>query len=133
MKIKDDQYVNFHGWMRTKLDLKSNTLIVFSLIYSFTRNGGWYTGGRSGLAAWCGATETGIDKNIKELLDENLIIKEKLGKAKNSKCRFKANMNQIEKLVGLKRVNTTKKVLHKGPCVFKTNDSRIIKLSEEVF
>ena len=102
MIIRDDQHIRQYGWMRTRLDLKGNDLIVFSIIFGFSfASVGWYTGGRSGLAKWCGATTSGIDKNLKSLLNRKLILKEKSGEAFYSKCRYRCNFKEVERITGL--------------------------------
>ena len=87
--------------MITKLGLKDNNLEVFAIIYSFSCTGNWYTGGYKGLTEWCSCTEGGARKNINALLERNLIIKKKTGLAQSSPCRFKCNMDEIEKQTGL--------------------------------
>lgn len=101
MALKDFQFVSKYGWMITKLGLKDNNLEVFAIIYSFSKTGKWYTGGYKGLTEWCSCTEGGARKNIDALLERNLIIKEKNGTAQSSPCRFKSNMDEIEKQTGL--------------------------------
>ena len=35
----DNNYINIQGWMRTKLNLTDNKLIMFAIIYGFSQ--GW--------------------------------------------------------------------------------------------
>lgn len=58
------------------LGLKGNEATVFSLIYSFSRDGdSWFQGSQAYLAAWCGSTTRGIRKNLDALLEKKLIEK----------------------------------------------------------
>ena len=80
MKINNDNYVNIQGWMRTKLNLKGNDLLVYALIYGFSQTENQkFTGSLQYIADWCGATKQGILKNIKSLIDKGLIYKEEVG------------------------------------------------------
>lgn len=75
--VQPQNYISIQGWMRTELDLKGNDLMVYAIIYGFSQTEGqWFTGSRSYLADWCGATRQGIDKNLKNLMDMGLIEKE---------------------------------------------------------
>ena len=75
--IQNDNYVNIQGWMRNKLELKGNDLIVYAIIYSFSQDGeSKFEGSLQYLADWCGATKQGIQKNLKNLLEAGLIKKE---------------------------------------------------------
>ena len=58
------------------LGLKGNEATVFSLIYSFSRDGdSWFQGSQAYLAAWCGSTTRGVRKNLDALLEKKLIEK----------------------------------------------------------
>ena len=37
--MKSDNYIVIQGWMVNELNLKGNDLLVFALIYGFTRDG----------------------------------------------------------------------------------------------
>ena len=63
--------------MRTELELKGNDLMVYAIIYGFSQTENQkFTGSLQYLADWCGATKQGIMKNLKNLIDAGLIIKE---------------------------------------------------------
>lgn len=38
LRVKDDQFIAVHGWMRTRLGLCSNDLWLFALIYSYNKS-----------------------------------------------------------------------------------------------
>lgn len=37
-RLKDDNNIQIYGWMTTKLKLKGNELLIYAVIYSFSRN-----------------------------------------------------------------------------------------------
>ena len=60
MKIDSENFVIIHGWMRTELNLKNNSLLVYAIIYAFTQTDeGRFKGGLQYIADWCGATKNG--------------------------------------------------------------------------
>lgn len=79
--MEDTSYVTIQGFMRTKLGLSGNDLIVYAIIYGFSQgNQGKFTGSLQYLADWCGATRRGIQKNLKTLVDRGLVIKDEVDK-----------------------------------------------------
>lgn len=77
MKIDSENYVIIHGWMRTELNLKNNSLLVYAIIYAFTQTDeGRFKGGLQYIADWCGATKNGIRNCVKVLIAKGLIDKE---------------------------------------------------------
>lgn len=76
MKIKDENYINIQGWMRTQLGLKGNELLVYAIIYGFSQEeGNRFKGSLQYLADWCGATKQGISNNLKSLIEKGYIDK----------------------------------------------------------
>lgn len=77
--IKEENFICIQGWMRTKLNLKGNELLVYAIIYGFSQaENHKFTGSLQYLADWCGATKQGILKNLKSLLDKKLIEKNEI-------------------------------------------------------
>lgn len=77
MKIKSENYLNIQGFMRTELGLTGNDLLVYAIIYGCSQDGdSKFTGSLQYLADWCGATKHGIMKNLNNLTEKGLIIKE---------------------------------------------------------
>ena len=75
--INRDNFISIQGWMRTELKLTGNDLLVYAIIYGFSQTKNQkYTGSLQYLADWCGATKQGVLKNLKNLLELGLIIKE---------------------------------------------------------
>lgn len=77
MKIQSENFITIQGFMRTELNLTGNDLLVYAIIYGSCQDGeSRFSGSLQYLADWCGATKQGIQKNLKNLLDRNLIKKE---------------------------------------------------------
>lgn len=92
MKFKNEEYIVIHGWMINELNLKGNDLLVYALIYRYSQDGVHrFYGSLQYLADWTNSTITGIQNNLKNLLENNLISKNKLGDSNNSKCEYWVN------------------------------------------
>lgn len=75
--------------MRTELDLKGNDLLVYAIIYGFSQDDeSKFTGSLQYLADWCGATKSGIQKNLKNLIDRGLIKKDEYLKNGVKYCEY---------------------------------------------
>jgi len=75
--MRSENFIVIQGWMRTELELKGNDLMVYAIIYGFSQTENQkFTGSLQYLADWCGATKQGIMKNLKNLVDRGLIVKE---------------------------------------------------------
>lgn len=89
MNVQQDNYITIQGWMVTNLKLKGNDLLVYAIIYGFSQNGETeYDGSLQYLADWCGSTKQGIQKNLKNLLDRNLIQKRETYKNNIKYCSY---------------------------------------------
>lgn len=87
--------IKIYDWMVIELKLKGNDLIVYAAIYEYTKMHGCFDGSRQVLMEWCNCSPRGIDKNLKNLLDNNLIIKEYFY-VKNIKCcKYRPNLKRI--------------------------------------
>ena len=75
--INNDNYIVIQGFMVNKLKLKGNELVVYAIIYGFSQvKGQRFTGSLQYLADWTNSSKQGIQKNLKTLLDKQLIAKE---------------------------------------------------------
>ena len=77
-KLKDDSNFQIYGWMATKLKLKGNELLIYAIIYSFSRNdngNGVFNASTAYLCEWIGATKKTVVEAIANLINKNLIIK----------------------------------------------------------
>ena len=87
--MKENTYFVVQSWMVTDLKLSGNDLIVYALIYGFSQDGeSRFTGSLQYLADWCNATKSGIQKNLKNLLDAGLIEKHESFKNNIKFCEY---------------------------------------------
>ena len=74
--MQENTYVVIQSWMVTDLKLSGNDLMVYAIIYGFSQDGeSRFTGSLQYLADWCNATKSGIQKNLKNLVDAGLVEK----------------------------------------------------------
>ncbi|MDE5768178.1 MAG: hypothetical protein K2H82_02215 [Oscillospiraceae bacterium] len=76
-RVNTKNFIVIHGWMIDELDIKGNELLVYAIIYGFSQTENqFFTGSLQYLADWTKSTKQGIMKNLKSLLEKNLIQKE---------------------------------------------------------
>lgn len=98
--IKSENYITIQGWMRTELHLKGNDLLVYALIYGFSQTEGQkFTGTLQYIADWCGATKQGVLKNLKNLIDAELIYKEEVVIDGKKHCHYTTQFNDNENTI----------------------------------
>lgn len=74
--IRNDNYISIQGWMLNKLNLSGNDLLVYAIIFGFSQSDNdCFMGGQQYLADWCGCSVRGVQKNLQNLLEKNLIEK----------------------------------------------------------
>lgn len=74
--VKDNNFIAIQGWMRTKLNLKGNELLIYALIYGFSQDGdSKFTGTRRYIADWCGCSMRTVDNTLASLLAKRLVVK----------------------------------------------------------
>ena len=96
-KLKDDSNFQIYGWMATKLKLKGNELLIYAIIYSFSRNdngNGVFNASTAYLCEWTGLTRGNVINCISKLLDKNLIIK-----LEDNSTKRKPNVYSINKSI----------------------------------
>ena len=75
-KVKDENYINIPGWAVTRLGLKGNELLVYSIIYGFSQDGETrFTGSLQYLADWTNSTKQSCIKCLKSLAEKGYITK----------------------------------------------------------
>lgn len=76
MNVKDNNFIAIQGWMRTKLNLKGNGLLIYALIYGFSQDGeSRFKGSRKYIADWCGCSLDTVDRTLNTLVGKGLIAK----------------------------------------------------------
>lgn len=74
--VKQDNFIHIAGWMLS-LGLKGNSLLIYAIIYGFSQTSGHYfNGSMHYLEEWTNSTRQGITKNLNELVESGLIIKQ---------------------------------------------------------
>lgn len=74
--IKDNNFIAIQGWMRTKLNLKGNELLIYALIYGFSQDGNSrFTGSRKYIAEWCGCSLDTVDRSLSSLVSKGFLAK----------------------------------------------------------
>lgn len=74
--VKDNNFIAIQGWMRTKLNLKGNELLIYALIYGFSQDGNSrFKGSRRYIADWCGCSLDTVDRSLGSLIDKGLLAK----------------------------------------------------------
>lgn len=74
--VNDNNFITIQGWMRTKLNLKGNALLIYALIYGFSQDGNSrFKGSRKYIAEWCGCSLDTVDRTLSALVDKGLLAK----------------------------------------------------------
>ena len=77
--VKDENYFQIQGWMRTKLDLKGNELLIFAIIYGFSQDEeSRFYGNLDYLSEFAGTSKPTTIKVLQKLLNKGLISREKV-------------------------------------------------------
>ncbi len=77
-KLKDDSNIQIYGWMATKLKLKGNELLIYAVIYSFSRNdngNGVFNASIPYLQEWTNSSKQNVIDCLNSLIRKKLIIK----------------------------------------------------------
>lgn len=76
--MKECDFVTVQGFMRTNLNLTGTELVVYAIIYGFSKDGvSVFSGSAQYLADWVDMSRRGMFKLLKRLTDRGLIIKVK--------------------------------------------------------
>ena len=74
-RVNDNHFLTIEGWMRTRLGLSGNELIVFAVVYQFSQgNAGRYIGGLAFLADWCGCHIDTARRAVRNLEEQGFIL-----------------------------------------------------------
>lgn len=68
-----DNFIIIRPWMVEELKLTGNRLVIFAIIYGFSRNGDWFQGSVSFLCKRSGLTDKGVRNVLKGLCTDGLI------------------------------------------------------------
>ena len=93
-KLKDDSNIQIYGWMATKLKLKGNELLIYAVIYSFSRNdngNGVFNASTAYLCEWTNSSRRNVIDCLSKLLDKKLIMKVEDNTQKKKPNSYKIN------------------------------------------
>lgn len=101
MKIKETNYLTVLGWMRTRLNLSGNELLVYALIYGFCQDEqSCFDGSISYLCDWIGASKPTILKTLNSLISKQFIIKQEIFKNNVKFCSYRSAPLSFQNLTG---------------------------------
>ena len=73
--MKDNNYIVIQGWMRSRLNLTGNALLVYACVFGFSQAGEWFTGTAAYLDDWCGCSKRAIFQQLSTLTERGLLEK----------------------------------------------------------
>lgn len=98
--MKSDSYILIQGWMINELNLKSNTLLIFAIIYGYSKDSqGKFDGSINYLCKSTGASKNTVLKSLSDLLDLGLILKETINITNITFCKYFQNEQVVQKLI----------------------------------
>lgn len=97
--MKNTQYITIQGWMINELKLKSNDLIIYSIVYGFSQDGeSDFRGSLDYLINSTNTSKPTVLKSLKFLVEKQLITKEKVSMGKQHCCIYKSDLNKVKNL-----------------------------------
>lgn len=76
-RVKSENFIVIQGFMVKDLKLKGNDLLVYAIIYGFSQaENQKFRGSLQYLADWVGGTKQGVMKNLNNLIERGLIVKD---------------------------------------------------------
>ena len=110
--MKSDNFIVIQGWMINELNLKSNDLLVFALIYGFSRDGKTkFASGRKYIADSLNISLPTVDKSLQDLITLGYIVKEPC-KNQADTDKYYANISSKETLLP-KNISSKETLLNK--------------------
>ena len=119
-----EKFLIIRNWMRTDLKLRGHKLNVYAVIFGFSKEYGEFSGTANYICEFVDAVRSTVMKCLKELTEDNLVIK--IDKIVNGVklCSYKINKDKIS---GLSKVseNRTPPVLKSDTPVRKSDTYKI--------
>lgn len=100
--MKDTDFIYIPGWAINRLGLKGNELLIYSMIYSYSRDGiNWYRAPQEYLATCIGASVSTVKDCLKKLDKKGLITKRtEVYKGSVNRVYYQAIADQYENGTG---------------------------------
>lgn len=74
--MENTDFLNIQGWMINELNLKGNELIIYALIYGFTKDGvSEFRGSRQYMADWTNSSVRSVQNVVNSLANKGMIEK----------------------------------------------------------
>lgn len=74
--MENTDFLNIQGWMINELNLKRNELIIYALIYGFTKDGvSEFRGSRQYMADWTNSSVRSVQNVVNSLVNKGMIEK----------------------------------------------------------
>lgn len=74
--MENTDFLNIQGWMINELNLKGNELIIYALIYGFTKDGvSEFRGSRQYMADWTSSSVRSVQNVVNSLVNKGMIEK----------------------------------------------------------
>ena len=113
--MENTDFLNIQGWMINELNLKGNELIIYALIYGFTKDGvSEFRGSRQYMADWTNSSVRSVQNVVNSLVNKGMIEKnnhiDKYGSLETS--GYKAI--NVPKLSSEKSSSPLEKKVHEG-------------------
>ena len=95
--VRSNNHIVIHGWMLNELELKGNELLIFAIIHGFSQDSeSEFNGSLQYLAEWTNSTKQGVIKNLKSLIEKDLIDKKEIRKGSIKFCSYASKFNGIK-------------------------------------
>lgn len=97
--LEDDRFIIIKAWMLNKLHLHSTSLIIYAVIYGFSKNDGEkFTGSLQYLSEWTNTDKSTVCYHLNKLLKKQYIIKEDVYLNGNKYCVYRINKKILKDL-----------------------------------
>ena len=91
--IQNENFITIQGWMVNELNLKGNSLIIYSIIYGFSQTDDCkFTGSANYLAEWCGCSRQTVLTTLNKLVKDKLLIKHEEFRNNVKFCSYSVNL-----------------------------------------
>lgn len=98
--MKSESYITIQGWMINEMGLKSTELLVFAIIYGYSKdNQGKFDGSLNYLCSSTNSSKNTIINCLNLLLEKEYILKETLVINNITFCKYSQNEQVVQKMV----------------------------------
>lgn len=92
-----EDFITIQSFMRTELNLSGNELLIYALIYGFSKDGeSKFYGSRQYIADWCGISTRQVQTILNSLVERNIITKYEDIRNGVKNCQYAANFTPSE-------------------------------------